>query len=181
MDTFRPHYEITYHANGRMKQRECRYATVMEGNAIIDTSKPSIEEWYEDGQKKFEAWHSSEGWQKGWHRLDGAARTRWYKTGQIEKIEYYVYGKPHRIGGPAIQEFHIDGTPKSESWYKNWKFHRLDGPAYITKNTEWWCIDGNRSEHLFIDICNTMGLPPISQWREWSIDDKLIVRLCLEI
>lgn len=94
------------------------------------------------------------------------------------------YGQFHRDDGPACRIWYSNHCLECEMWYQSDLLHRTDGPAYIEwdkdgniKQTS-WKINGTNISSQIIEIMYVYRLP---HWSKWTIDDKLLVKLSLDI
>lgn len=100
-----------------------------------------VEYKYWDKEKliKYEEVHKDE---KGkWHRVDGPAKIRNYKSGNVEFEIYYVNGTRHRTDGPSWISYDNDGNINDiEYWIsgnhltkKQWEVHPLVIAALVDR------------------------------------------------
>lgn len=118
------------------------------------------------------------------HREDGPAFQSWYSNGCIKKEMWVMNNITHRNDGPAIIEWYRKNTIKNEYWYRRGKFHREYGPSkqewdangIITK--EEWNINGVDISDRMNNIISGYNLP---HWRKWASDERVLVKIALEI
>ena len=81
-----------------------------------------IEEFYPNGQKKYEGWSLN----GKLHREDGPAIQEWYENDQKEFEIWCLNGQYHRENGPAVQWWYDNGQIEYEKWYLNGKQYSRD-------------------------------------------------------
>lgn len=118
------------------------------------------------------------------HREDGPCIQKWYPNGQIKEEMWCIDGKYSRNDGPATLRWYENNTIKDEYWYINGVCHRLDGPSIQKWDVngiiikEEWHIDGVDISDQMNDIISTYELP---HWSKWTSDERILVKLSLDI
>jgi len=88
-----------------------------EYKVIIGRNVLKEERYYENGQKKYEAYYLND----KFHRENGPARQEWYKNGQKKYESYSINGNFHRENVPAVQEWYKNGQKGYEAYCLNGK------------------------------------------------------------
>ena len=111
--------------------------------------------------------------------MDVKPTIEYYKSGQIQREEWYINGKYHRVDGPADIFYYELGIIKQEYWYINGLYHRIDGPAYISYyesgkiEEEIWYLNDKESNHKEWLIANNLYKP----YNTWTDEERVLWRL----
>ena len=54
----------------------------------------------------------------------------YYVNRTIQRMSWYVRGKPHRIDGPAVTTYYDNGSLKQEKWFFNGEIHSIKWSSY---------------------------------------------------
>lgn len=99
----------TYYDNGQIEREEYRVSAKHSIRWKTDFHRedaPAYIEWYENGQKEYEAYlaHGK------WHRADGPARTWWNEDGTIIAQEFW-------LDDDEVSVYDVLGdTPEAFAW-----------------------------------------------------------------
>ena len=182
---------ISYYKSGKKKREEWfldgTYHRV-DGPAYIsyyESNQTRREDWYlNDKESNHKEWLIANNLYKPYNTwsdeekgimeiiMDVKPTIEYYKSGQIQREDWYLSCKFHRLDGPAYLLYYKSGQKQREDWYLNGISHRLDGPADIwyyesgKVERELWYLNGGDSGEDIWDLMAEMA----GEYPEWKKD-----------